>query len=250
MNWAQLLSKQSSLCPVLASGLGQLQRDGEWHAVRRIFSAADTTKPPRTKLEERWRTSKGSDLPGLTSSFNTAVLQWVLWHAWRCPGKCIFLVEISLFPWKAISSVVSILCDFPAWPAAISICLCLWEGPSLNLCTLGRGETPGLHVPYFKSVILGFKTNAGSCLFGAARWGCLEWEKGGGKVRKPVLHQAFLVSLHFGLDCAKIASHLHGGSTQPCSLGSCRDITVPRQQCVPPAASPAPGGCHHVVSSL
>lgn len=42
---------------------------------KKDFSAADITKPFRIKLGDRWRTSKGS---GLTSLFNTTVLEWVL----------------------------------------------------------------------------------------------------------------------------------------------------------------------------
>lgn len=94
---------------------------------KKDFRAADITKPFRIKLGDRWRTSKESDLPGLTSLFCTAVLEWVLQPALSYPWKCIFLVEISLFASEAISSVIPILHDFPAWPAAISICLCETE---------------------------------------------------------------------------------------------------------------------------
>ena len=186
---------------------------------KKDFSAADITKPSRIKLGDRWRTSKGSDLPGLTSLFNTTVLEWVLQPALSYPWKCIFLVEISLFASEAISSVISILHDFPAWPAAVSICLCLWDGTSLHLCTLGRGETPGLCGPYFKCVKLCFQTNIGSCLFGAARWGCLESGKRMKECTSTCTTSSISSFSSLSAEFCQIASGLHGGSVWPCNVG-------------------------------
>lgn len=169
INWAQLLSKQSSLCHVLANGLGQLWRDGEWQAVRLIFSAADIPKPCRIKSEEQWRTSKTSDI----SLFNTIVVEWVVQLPLSYLWKHIFLVEISIITSEVIPSYIN-----PLWHPSLASThfdLSLPRRYSLTASAYhGEGRNIGHLCALFKickvfRCCFVFNTNIAACFFGAAR---------------------------------------------------------------------------------